>query len=88
MFLRLVPFAQVPLAISFVYAGSLRGTGDTFYVFIVTLVGDTGGVVMGGCRMAAPLPVAVWGVFLIDWYFRGAAFAWRYHRRDLHSVVV
>jgi len=31
---------------------------------------------------------AVWGVFLIDWYFRGAAFAWRYRRRDLHSVVV
>jgi hypothetical protein len=30
----------------------------------------------------------VWGVFLIDWYFRGAAFAWRYRRRDLHSVVL
>ena len=38
VFLRLVAFAQIPLAISFVYAGSLRGTGDTHYVFWVTLV--------------------------------------------------
>jgi putative MATE family efflux protein len=91
VFLRLVAFAQVPLAISFVYAGSLRGTGDTFYVFIVTLVA------MWGIRVALSWVAAgwlhlslyaVWGVFLIDWYFRGAAFAWRYHKRDLHRVVV
>ena len=91
VFLKLVAFAQVPLAISFVYAGSLRGTGDTFYVFIVTLVA------MWGLRVALSWVAAswlhlslyvVWGVFLIDWYFRGAAFAWRYRRRDLHSVVL
>jgi putative MATE family efflux protein len=91
VFLRLVAFAQIPLAISFVYAGSLRGTGDTFYVFIVTLVA------MWGIRVALSWVVAswlhlslyaVWGVFLIDWYFRGAAFAWRYQKRDLHNVVV
>ncbi len=91
VFLRLVAFAQIPLAISFVYAGSLRGAGDTFYVFIVTLIA------MWGVRVllawiAGPLLhwslYAVWGVFLIDWYFRGAAFAWRYHKRDLHSSSV
>lgn len=91
VFLRLVAFAQVPLAISFVYAGSLRGAGDTFYVFIVTLLA------MWGIRVALSWAAAgwlhlslyaVWGVFLIDWYFRGAAFAWRYHRRDLHSAVL
>lgn len=91
VFLKLVAFAQIPLAISFVYAGSLRGAGDTFYVFIVTLVA------MWGIRVALSWLAAdwlhlslyaVWGVFLIDWYFRGAAFAWRYHRRDLHSSVL
>ena len=91
VFLRLVAFAQVPLAASFVYAGSLRGTGDTFYVFIVTLAS------MWGIRVALSWVAAgwlhlslyaVWGVFLIDWYFRGVAFAWRYHRRDLHSVAL
>jgi hypothetical protein len=30
----------------------------------------------------------VCGVFLIDWYFRGAALAWRYRQRDLHGVVL
>jgi putative MATE family efflux protein len=91
VFLRLVAFAQLPLAISFVYAGSLRGTGDTFYVFIVTLVA------MWGIRVALSWAATswlhlslyvVWGIFLIDWYFRGAAFAWRYHRRGLHNAVV
>jgi len=90
VFLRLVAFAQIPLAVSFVYAGSLRGTGDTFYVFIVTLL------VMWGIRVLFTWAAvswlqlslyAVWGVFLIDWYVRGAAFAWRYKKRDLHSVV-
>lgn len=91
VFLKLVAFAQIPLAVSFVYAGSLRGAGDTFYVFIVTLVA------MWGIRVALSWVAAgwlhlslyaVWGVFLIDWYFRGVAFAWRYHRRDLHSAVI
>ena len=91
VFLKLVAFAQLPLAISFVYAGSLRGIGDTFYVFLVTLVA------MWGIRVALAWAAtswlhlslyAVWGVFLIDWYFRGAAFAWRYRRRDLHGVEI
>ncbi|MDD2540493.1 MAG: MATE family efflux transporter [Desulfuromonadaceae bacterium] len=90
VFLKLVAFAQIPLALSFVYAGSLRGTGDTFYVFIVTLVA------MWGIRVALSWVAsswlhlslyAVWAVFLIDWYFRGVAFAWRYHRRDLHGIL-
>jgi putative MATE family efflux protein len=91
VFLRLVAFAQVPLAISFVYAGSLRGTGDTFFVFIVTLVAMWGIRVVFSWVASSGLHLslyAVWSVFLIDWYCRGAAFAWRYHRRDLHSVVL
>ena len=91
VFLRLVAFAQVPLALSFVYAGSLRGTGDTFYVFLVTLA------VMWGVRVLLSWVAsdllqlslyAVWGIFVLDWYARAALFAWRYHRRDLHSVLL
>jgi putative MATE family efflux protein len=91
VFLRLVAFAQVPLALSFVYAGSLRGTGDTHYVFLVTLVAMWGIRVFLSFLAAYPLHLSlymVWGVFVIDWCFRAAAFAWRYHRRDLHSVVL
>ena len=90
VFLRLVAFAQVPLAVSFVYAGSLRGTGDTFYVFIVTLAAMWGIRVGFSWLATSWLHLSlyvVWGVFLIDWYVRGAAFAWRYRRRDLHNVI-
>lgn len=91
VFLRLVAFAQVPLAISFVYAGSLRGTGDTHYVFLVTLASMWGIRVFLSYLAAVPLHLSlyvVWGVFLLDWFFRAAAFAWRYQRRDLHSVTI
>ncbi|WP_224959424.1 MATE family efflux transporter [Geomonas subterranea] len=91
VFLRLVAFAQVPLAISFVYAGSLRGTGDTHYVFLVTLVSMWGIRVLLSYIAAVPLRLslyAVWSVFLIDWFFRAGAFWWRYQRRDLHQVVI
>jgi MATE family, multidrug efflux pump len=91
LFLRLVAFAQVPLALSFVYAGSLRGTGDTHFVFLVTL-----GAMWGIRVFLAWIAVTwlhlslgfVWGVFLLDWFFRAAAFSWRYRRRDLHAVII
>ncbi|MBJ6752282.1 MATE family efflux transporter [Geomonas anaerohicana] len=91
VFLRLVAFAQVPLALSFVYAGSLRGTGDTHYVFLVTLVSMWGIRVLLSYIAAVPLQLslyAVWSVFLLDWFFRAGAFWWRYQRRDLHQVII
>lgn len=91
VFLRLVAFAQIPLAISFVYAGSLRGAGDTFYVFIITLVTMWGVRVLLAWIVGPVLHMslyAVWGVFLVDWYARAAAFAWRYHKRDLHEMAL
>lgn len=91
VFLRLVAFAQVPLALSFVYAGSLRGTGDTFYVFLVTLSVMWGVRVLFSWVAAEWLHLtlyAVWGVFVIDWYVRATAFWWRYRQRDLHAVVI
>lgn len=91
VFLRLVAFAQVPLALSFVYAGSLRGTGDTHYVFLVTLVAMWGIRVLFSYIAAVPLHLSlymVWGVFLIDWFFRAFAFGWRYRRRDLSRVSI
>ncbi|ACM22109.1 sodium-driven efflux pump, MatE and MatE domain-containing [Geotalea daltonii FRC-32] len=91
VFLRLVAFAQVPLAISFVYAGSLRGTGDTHYVFLVTLIAMWGIRVLLSYIAAVPLHLSlymVWGVFLLDWLFRATAFAWRYKQRDLHQIIL
>jgi putative MATE family efflux protein len=89
VFLRLVALAQIPLALSFVYAGSLRGTGDTFYVFLSTLLTMWGVRVLLAWLEAGVLHLslyAVWGVFVIDWWVRAGAFAWRYHKRDLHDI--
>ncbi|HEY6007365.1 MAG TPA: MATE family efflux transporter [Geobacteraceae bacterium] len=91
VFLRLVAFAQIPLALSFVYAGSLRGTGDTHYVFLVTLAAMWGIRVLLSYTAAEVLRLslyAVWAVFILDWFFRAAAFAWRYRHRDLQRAVV
>jgi putative MATE family efflux protein len=91
VFLRLVALAQIPLALSFVYAGSLRGTGDTFYVFLSTLITMWGVRVLLAWLAADILHLslyAVWGVFVIDWYARAVLFAWRYHKRDLHSGLL
>ncbi len=91
VFLRLVAFAQVPLAISFVYACSFRGTGDTLYVFLVTLASMWGIRVFLSYLAADWLHLSlyiVWGVFLLDWLARALAFAWRYQRRDLHEVIL
>lgn len=90
-FLRLVAFAQIPLALSFVYAGSLRGSGDTFYVFLVTMLTMWGVRVLLGWMAVSWLQLSlywVWGAFLVDWYVRAAAFGWRYHKRDLHGAVI
>ncbi|MCL2760165.1 MAG: MATE family efflux transporter [Desulfuromonadales bacterium] len=91
VFLRLVALAQIPLAMAFVYAGSLRGTGDTFYVFLCTL-GSMWGVRIFLAWIAAGLLhlslYAVWGAFVVDWYVRAGAFAWRYHKRELHGITL
>ncbi len=91
VFLRLVAFAQVPLALSFVYAGSLRGTGDTHFVFLITLASMWGVRVLFSYIAAVPLKLslyAVWSVFVVDWFVRAGAFWWRYQRRDLHQVII
>lgn len=91
VFLRLVALAQIPLALSFVYAGSLRGTGDTFFVFLSTMLSMWGVRVLLAWMAAQVLHLSlyvVWGVFVIDWWVRAAIFSWRYHRRDLHGIVL
>lgn len=88
VFLRLVALAQIPLALAFVYAGSLRGTGDTHMVFLITL-GTMWGVRVLLAWIAKDLLhlslYVVWFAFVVDWYLRAALFAWRFHKRNLRA---
>lgn len=91
IFLRIVAFAQLPLAASFVYAGSLRGAGDTFHVFMVTMLAMWGVRVLLAWIVTSWLQLSlywVWGVFLVDWYVRAVAFGWRYHKMNLSGTTV
>jgi putative MATE family efflux protein len=73
LFLKVVALMQVPLAITMVLSGSLKGAGDTRFLVLVTLTG----------MWVVRLPIAfilagvlktgiiyVWGVMVLDWVAR------------------
>lgn len=80
-FLRVVALMQVPLAITMVLSGSLKGAGDTRYLLWVTLVGNW--------LVRIPLGFyivyvqnwgiqALWGVMVLDWLIRMVMVLLRY----------
>ncbi len=83
MYMKIVAFAQVPLAVSMVAGGSLRGAGDTGFIMFATVAG------MWFVRIpvAAVLAVVVkteirivWTVMIMDWVVRMTLLLWRYRR--------
>ncbi len=83
LYMKIVAFAQVPLAISMVVAGSLRGAGDTGFIMFATIAG----------MWLVRLPVAaflavwimadirfVWSVMILDWIVRMTLLLWRYRQ--------
>jgi putative MATE family efflux protein len=84
LYMKIVAFAQIPLAITMVVGGSLRGAGDTGFIMFATIAG------MWFIR----LPVAalfatlfkagitvVWCVMILDWLVRMSLLLWRYRRQ-------
>lgn len=80
-FLRIVALLQIPLALTMVLAGSLRGAGDTRFILWATTIG------MWGIRV--PLAflfgvwlklgvVYVWMAMIADWTVRMVLLLWRY----------
>ncbi len=85
MYMKIVAFAQVPLAITMVVAGSLRGAGDTGFIMFATIAG------MWFVRLpiAAALAVFwkteiryVWSVMILDWLVRMSLLLWRYRKES------
>ncbi|MEK6699447.1 MAG: MATE family efflux transporter, partial [Nitrospirota bacterium] len=73
MYMKIVAFAQIPLAITMVAAGSLRGAGDTGFIMFATIAG----MWMVRLPVAAVLatlfkaPIRyVWSVMILDWLVR------------------
>ncbi len=89
VFLKIVALLQIPLALTMVIAGSLRGAGDTRFIMGATMVG------MWGVRVPMALIVALWlhlSVFYVwmamiaDWTVRMALLLWRY-RSDRWKAI-
>lgn len=91
LFLRIVALLQVPLALTMVLAGSLRGAGDTRFIMNATVIG------MWGVRVPLALVAALWlrqSVSLIwiamiaDWTVRMGLLLWRYQSERWRQIQV
>jgi len=91
VFLKIVALLQIPLALTMVLAGSLRGAGDTRFIMGTTMVG------MWGVRVPVALIVALWlhlSVFYVwmamiaDWTVRMALLLWRYRSERWRAIQV
>ena len=85
LYMKIVAFAQVPLAVTMVVGGSLRGAGDTGFIMFATIAG----------MWLVRLPIAallatvfhgsirlVWSVMILDWLVRMSLLLWRYKKEN------
>ena len=91
LFLKIVALIQIPLALTMVLAGSLRGAGDTHFIMVSTTIG------MWLVRVPIALIVGVWlhlGVFYVwlamiaDWTLRMTLMLWRYRSDRWRAIQV
>lgn len=92
MFLKIAAVAQIPLALTMVVGGSLRGAGDTRFILAVTLAG------MWGVRLPLAFAAAywwnlglisVWCAMAADWFIRMGLLLTRYRSerwREIHVI--
>jgi putative MATE family efflux protein len=91
VFLKIVALLQIPLALTMVLAGSLRGAGDTHFIMVATTIG----------MWAMRLPIAVltglwlelgvlyvWLAMIADWTLRMALMLWRYRSERWKAIQV
>lgn len=91
VFLKIVALLQVPLALTMVLAGSLRGAGDTRFIMGATMIG------MWGVRVPWALVAAlwarqsvslVWAAMIADWTVRMGLLLWRYQSERWRQIQV
>jgi putative MATE family efflux protein len=88
-FLRIVAVLQIPLALTMVLAGSLRGAGDTRFILWATTVGMWGVRVPLAFILGIWLKlgvVYVWMAMIADWSVRMALLLWRYQSERWRAI--
>jgi putative MATE family efflux protein len=80
---------QLPLAISMVTSGALRGAGETHVVLLAAVLGGwlvrLPAAYFGGVRTEFGMTV-VWGAMVLDWIVRSIIVSWRFRRLSLAEV--
>jgi putative MATE family efflux protein len=91
VFLRIVAILQVPLALTMVLAGSLRGAGDTRFIMWTTTIGMWG-VRLPLAAIAGPWLAVdvlfVWSAMIADWTVRMGFLLWRYRSERWKTIQV
>ncbi len=91
MFLKIVALLQIPLALTMVLAGSLRGAGDTRFIMGATMIG------MWCVRVPLALVAAlwlrqsvlyIWAAMIVDWTVRMGLLLWRYQSERWRQIQV
>ena len=79
--LRIVAFSQIPMGTHFIFAGALRGAGDTKAVFYSTAVSSWIFRLVLGYILVHPLGMGLkggWIAMVIDWIMRGSYVVYRF----------
>jgi len=90
LFLKIVGLLQIPLAISMVLSGSLKGAGDTRFLLLVTTIGAwLVRVPLAALFSGLGLTIGwVWSVMLVDWTTRMVCLVWRYQSEQWQRLPV
>ncbi|HZR47837.1 MAG TPA: MATE family efflux transporter [Candidatus Manganitrophaceae bacterium] len=91
LFLKIVALIQIPLAVTMVLSGSLKGAGDTRVLLGITLIGACLIRVPASLYFAFIMPagiVYVWSVMIVDWFVRMALTLVRYRSEKWRAVKV
>jgi putative MATE family efflux protein len=91
MFLKIVALLQIPLALTMVLAGSLRGAGDTHFIMVATTIGmwvvRVPIAVIAGVWLQLEV-FYVWLAMIADWTLRMALMLWRYRSERWRTIQV
>ena len=91
LYMKIVAFAQVPLAITMVLGGALRGAGDTGFIMFATVAGMWLVRIPLTAFLAnilhSPI-VMVWSVMVVDWVVRMSLLAWRYRQEQWGKLPI
>ncbi len=91
LYMKIVAFAQVPLAVTMVLTGSLRGAGDTGFIMFATTAGMWLVRIPLTSFLAAVVeaPIRfVWSIMILDWLVRMALLSWRYRKQRWGRLAI